>query len=120
MAICHIRFRKAFAAQGYDLNDLRYKSRVYPWGPIIALVLCAIIIVGQAYWYFTPEGIDWMGLIGTYTGGVIFVGFYLGFKFKHKTEVVKLEEIDLHPTPIMEEHRLAKFAEAAEKKELAD
>lgn len=109
MAACHFKFRKAYLAQGYDLNDLRYKSWVYPYGPIFALALSIVIIVGQAYFYITPDGVDWAGLISTYAGVAIFAGCFLYYKFKHKTVLTKSEEIDLHATPIMEEHKLAKL-----------
>lgn len=108
MAACHFKFRKSYLAQGYRLEDLRYRSKVYPWGPIFALVLSIIIIVGQSYFYVSSDGIDWPGMISTYAGAAIFAGCYLGFKIKHKTKLVKLTEIDLHPTPAMIEHQMVK------------
>ena len=47
IAICHYRFRKAYVAQGRDLGKLKYKAKLFPLGPIIALVLCIIVILGQ-------------------------------------------------------------------------
>lgn len=110
MAACHFKFRKAYIAQGYDLNDLKYKSWVYPVGPIFAAGLSVVIIIGQAFFCFTPEGVDWMTLITTYAGVAIFGGCYLYYKRKYKTKLIKAEDIDLMPSPIMEEHRLAKLA----------
>lgn len=105
IAACHFKFRKAYVTQGYDLNDLKYKSWVYPYGPIFAVVLSVVIIVGQAYFYIGKDGVDWINLITTYAGVGIFVGTFLYYKLKYKTEKVKADEIDLHPTAIMEEHR---------------
>ncbi|WP_031367401.1 amino acid permease, partial [Clostridium botulinum] len=52
IALCHYRFRKAYVAQGRDLNKLVYKAKLFPLGPIIALVLCIIVILGQGISYF--------------------------------------------------------------------
>ena len=100
IAICHYRFRKAYMHQGKDLKELPYKAKLFPVGPIIALVLCAIVIVGQGFSYITPQGIQWMGIISSYIGIPLFIILWIYYKVKYKTKVVKLDEVDL------EEHRL--------------
>ncbi|EHT9927204.1 amino acid permease, partial [Listeria monocytogenes] len=56
IAISHYRFRKAFIKQGHDLSELKYKAKFFPFGPILALVLCILVIVGQDYAAFLkPE-----------------------------------------------------------------
>lgn len=49
IAISHYRFRKAFIKQGHDLSELKYKAKFFPFGPILALILCILVIVGQDY-----------------------------------------------------------------------
>lgn len=49
IAISHYRFRKAYIAQGKDLNDLPYRAKWFPFGPIFAFTLCIIVILGQNY-----------------------------------------------------------------------
>ena len=49
IAWSHYRFRKAFLAQGHSLSELPYRARFYPAGPLLALAMCAIVIVGQNY-----------------------------------------------------------------------
>jgi lysine-specific permease len=95
IAICHYRFRKAFIHQGNDLNTLKYKAMWYPFGPILALLMCIIIILGQGYSCIKPDGVDWQGLIASYIGIPLFVGLYALYKIKHKTKVVPLDEVDL-------------------------
>ncbi|KGN01715.1 gamma-aminobutyrate permease [Clostridium novyi A str. 4570] len=96
IALCHYRFRKAYVAQGLDMNKLKYKAKLYPIGPILALIMCIIVILGQGFAYIKPEGIDWMGVIAAYIGIPIFLVLYLGYKIKHKTRVIELNDIDLN------------------------
>ncbi|MGG4264583.1 amino acid permease [Peribacillus simplex] len=95
IAIAHYRFRKAYAAQGLDLNALPYRAKGFPFGPIFALVLCIIIIIGQGYQAFSSNGIDWHTMFVSYIGLILFFVLWLGYKIKHKTKVIPLEECDL-------------------------
>lgn len=95
IAISHYRFRKAFIKQGHDLSELKYKAKFFPFGPILALVLCILVIVGQDYAAFLkPEFTNpaWWQKIGiSYIGLPIFLVFWLSFKFTNKTKVIPLE-----------------------------
>ncbi len=95
IAICHYRFRKAYVHQGKDLNDLKYRASLYPFGPILALLMCIIIILGQGYSYITPSEIDWNGLIAAYIGLPLFLILYIGYKIKNKTKVIPLDDVDV-------------------------
>lgn len=95
IAICHYRFRKAYVHQGKDLKDLKYKASLYPFGPILALLMCIIIIIGQGYSYITPNEIDWNGIIAAYIGLPLFLILYIGYKIKNKTKVIPLDKVEL-------------------------
>lgn len=96
IAISHYRFRKAFIKQGHDLNELKYRAKFFPFGPILALVLCILVIIGQDYAAFlSPEFTNpaWWQKIGiSYIGLPIFLIFWLSFKFVNKTKVIPLED----------------------------
>ncbi|EAC3779781.1 amino acid permease [Listeria monocytogenes] len=96
IAISHYRFRKAFIKQGHDLSELKYKAKFFPFGPILALVLCILVIVGQDYAAFLkPEFTNpaWWQKIGiSYIGLPIFLVFWLSFKFTNKTKVIPLKD----------------------------
>ncbi|ENL6026186.1 amino acid permease [Listeria monocytogenes] len=96
IAISHYRFRKAFIKQGHGLSELKYKAKFFPFGPILALVLCILVIVGQDYAAFLkPEFTNpaWWQKIGiSYIGLPIFLVFWLSFKFTNKTKVIPLED----------------------------
>lgn len=95
IALCHYRFRKAYVKQGKNINKLPYKASMFPIGPIIALVLCAVVVIGQGFVYIKPEGIEWMGLISSYIGIPLFLILWISYKIKYKTKLVKLEDVDL-------------------------
>ncbi|MBT2646124.1 amino acid permease [Bacillus sp. ISL-34] len=95
IAIAHYRFRKAYAAQGLDMNALPFRAKGFPFGPIFALVLCIIIIIGQGYQAFSSDGIDWNSMIVSYIGLILFFVLWFGYKIKHKTKIIPLEECDL-------------------------
>jgi lysine-specific permease len=95
IAACHYRFRKAYLAQGRDLKALKYVAKFFPTGPILALALCIIVILGQGISYITSASIDWNGLIAAYIGLPLFLSLWIGYKVKFKTKVVELENVDL-------------------------
>ncbi|WP_394239478.1 amino acid permease [Niallia oryzisoli] len=95
IAISHYRFRKAYVAQGKDLNKLPYKSGFYPFGPIFAFVVCGIVILGQNYAAFMGNGIDWNGVLVSYIGLPLFLAIWLGHKWVKKTKMIPLNECDL-------------------------
>lgn len=92
IAVSHYRFRKAYMAQGRDINDLKFKAKWFPLGPILAFAMCVIVIFGQNYQAFLTSEIDWYGVAVSYIGLPIFLGLWLGYKLVHKTKVVPLKE----------------------------
>ncbi|ORX89891.1 amino acid transporter [Basidiobolus meristosporus CBS 931.73] len=99
IAVSHYRFRKAFLAQGNQLSQLPYTAMFYPYGPLFALVLIVIVIIGQGYSGFTSDPIDWMQLLASYLGLLIFIVLYIAFKLIKKTKLVPLLECDLSLIP---------------------
>ena len=96
IAISHYRFRRAYVAQGYNLNDLPYRAKFFPFGPLFAFALCLIVVLGQNYSAFIGGTIDWYGVIVSYIGLPLFLALWIGYKIKHKTKVIKLTDCDLH------------------------
>lgn len=95
IAISHWRFRKAFIVQGHSLDELKFKAKFYPFGPIFAMILCVFIIAGQGYAAFTADPIDWAGIAVSYIGLPFFLILYFGYKIAKRTKLVKIEEADL-------------------------
>ncbi|KOP72086.1 gamma-aminobutyrate permease [Cytobacillus solani] len=95
IAICHYRFRRAFVAQGKDLNLLPYKAKLFPFGPIFAFVVCGFVVLGQNYSAFLGDHIDWNGILVSYIGLPLFLILWLGYKFTKKTKLIPLKDCDL-------------------------
>lgn len=100
IAISHYRFRRAYVAQGRDLNDLPYKARWFPFGPLFAFALCFVVILGQNVAAFTGETIDWYGVAVSYISIPLFLVIWLGYKWTKKTKVIPLKECDLELHPV--------------------
>ncbi|MGG1479933.1 amino acid permease [Bacillus smithii] len=93
IAISHYRFRKAYVAQGRKLEDLPYRAKFFPFGPIFAFVLCTIVILGQNYSAFIGDKIDWHGILVSYIGIPVFLVFWFGYKIVKKTKVISLKDV---------------------------
>ena len=63
IAISHYRFRKAYVAQGRDLQCITLQIKFFPFGLIFAFVLCTIVILGQNYPCLYGRSIDWNGVL---------------------------------------------------------
>ncbi|WP_018757532.1 amino acid permease [Paenibacillus terrigena] len=97
IAISHYRFRRAFKAQGRSLDELPYRAKWFPFGPIFAFIVCMIVILGQNYQAFLGDTIDWNGVLISYIGLPLFIIVWLGYKFIKKTKVIPLHECKLDP-----------------------
>jgi lysine-specific permease len=97
IAVAHYRFRKGYIAQGYQLSDLPYRAKFFPFGPLFAFGLCLFITLGQNYQAFMGEHIDWQGIISAYISIPIFLAIWLGYRFKYKTRFVPYAEMDVRP-----------------------
>lgn len=93
VALTHYRFRRAWIAQGNKVEDLQFRSKFYPFGPIFAMILFAIIIFGANYWVF--EDFNWFDFLTAYSFVPVFLILYGGYKYKKKTKLIPLKECDL-------------------------
>ncbi|KAI9505456.1 amino acid permease/ SLC12A domain-containing protein [Coemansia spiralis] len=94
IGLCHWRFRRAYVAQGYDLNDLPYRAAFFPFGPVYACVLLAVIVIGQGYGTIWPK-FDALNFVSTYLALPLFFIFWLGWKLIKKSKWIKLMDVDL-------------------------
>lgn len=92
IAVCHYRFRKAYVAQGRKLEDLKYRAKWYPFGPIFALALTLFVILGVNIGAFMGDKVDWASVIANYIGVPFFLIFWIGYKVIKKTKMVPLQE----------------------------
>ncbi len=96
IAVSHYRFRRAMKAQGKDIKKvLPYRASLFPLGPILAMIMCIIIICGQNYSAFMGDSIDWYDVIVAYIGIPVFLAAFFGYKYKYHTKMVPLKEVNL-------------------------
>ncbi len=92
IAVCHLRFRKAWVAQGRSLDDLKFKAKLYPYGPWLALILFVIVLFGANIGVFQTPVFSWFDFVTGYLMIPVFLVLYLGHKFWNNTHVVPLKE----------------------------
>ena len=92
IAVCHLRFRRAWVAQGRSLDDLKFRAKWFPVGPLLALALFVIVLFGANIGVFQAEQFSWFDFITSYAIIPIFLLLYLGHKWRHKTRVVPLKD----------------------------
>ena len=97
IAVSHYRFRKGFLKQGYRLDQLPYRSKWFPFGPLFAFALCAVIALGQDYQAFLSDKIDWVGVAATYIGLPFFLAIWLGYAIVRKCRLVRYEDMEIAP-----------------------
>ncbi|KRN75701.1 hypothetical protein IV73_GL000196 [Weissella kandleri] len=97
IALSHYRFRRALVKQGYSTQNLKYHAKWFPVGPLLALALSIVVVLGQDLAAFrgSISQWNWEGIITTYMAIPLFFIFYFGYKWRHHSHVRALEEIDL-------------------------
>jgi len=83
----HYRFRKWYVLKGYKLEDLKYKAKFYPVGPILCLILTVMVIVGQV--------LDSDAMLSLVYGIPLFIILFVFYKVKYKTKMVDLNTLEL-------------------------
>ncbi|WP_445342077.1 amino acid permease [Bifidobacterium sp. ESL0827] len=97
IALSHYRFRRAWVVQGHRVEELRYHAKLFPLGPILALILCVVVIGGQNIEAFVNW--NWQEIGVTYISVPLVLALYLGYKIRHHTRIVPLEAMDLSGDP---------------------
>lgn len=78
--------------KGEIFKELKFKAKFYPFGPIMAVILCTIVIFGSNIWIFQAEAFSWFDFITNYICIPIFIFLYIGYKIIKKTKIVPLKE----------------------------
>ncbi|AKP68058.1 amino acid permease [Companilactobacillus ginsenosidimutans] len=93
IAFSHYRFRKAYLFHGYSLDDLKYKAKWFPFGPILAIVLGIIIIIGQDVRSLVDFNV--IKLLVSYSGLILLFLCWIYYKVRYKTKFLDLKDIDI-------------------------
>ncbi|WP_110274819.1 amino acid permease [Klebsiella oxytoca] len=93
IAVSHYRFRRGYVQQGHNIDDLPYRSALFPAGTIFAFLLCLAVTLGQNYQAFLQDKIDWYGVASTYIGIPIFLVLWAGYKITTRSRWIRYDEM---------------------------
>lgn len=94
IGICHFRFRKAYIKQGRKVEDLKFRSKFFPAGPIISMIVCACLILFANMWIFQDGNFTWFTFLSNYGVIPLFLGMYFIYKKVKHTKIVPYEKVD--------------------------
>ncbi|KAM3163079.1 General amino-acid permease GAP1 [Lachancea thermotolerans] len=99
ICICHLRFRRALAAQGRSTDELAFTSYVGVWGSYFGVILICLVFIAQfwiAVWPMggTPNASDFFQ---AYLSVVVVLFFYLAHKLytRNWTFAKRAKDIDI-------------------------
>ncbi|KAK5951670.1 histidine permease [Knufia fluminis] len=99
---CHIRFRLAWANQGFGLDELGWRSPVGITGSYIGLTMNILILIAQFWTGFSPIGWQdkstaWLvqNFFQAYLAAPVIVAFYIVYKVWKRPGYVRLRDVDL-------------------------
>jgi amino acid transporter len=93
ISFTHIRFRKAWSAQGRTPDMLPFKSLAYPWNAYFGV--CANIFLALVQGWTTLSPFDAGTFVDAYILLPVFGLTYVGYKLWFKTRFWRSHEIDL-------------------------
>jgi lysine-specific permease len=94
IAVCHIRFRRAWLAQGRRIEDLKFSAKFYPYGTWLALIMFVVVILGANYSIFQAQPFSWFDFVTSYVMLPVYIALYLIHKYHYKTRLVSLRDCD--------------------------
>lgn len=83
IALSHLRFRKSFLKKGGHLTDLPYQATFHPYSTVFVLVMCLVVLLGQNGGIFVMKSVNWVRFFIAYSGVIIFVLLWGGYKLVH-------------------------------------
>lgn len=92
IAVCHLRFRRAWVAQGHSVAELKFRARFFPYGAWIALLLFVVVILGANSDVFQQPVFSWADFGVSYAMVPVFLALYIGHKLVYKTRLVPLQD----------------------------
>lgn len=103
ICFCHIRFRKAWAANGRSLEQLPFRSQVGINGSYVGVTLGVCLLVVQFWVCASPIGAREMSSLDiaknfflTWIGGLTLLIFFGFHKLYYRTSLVRIGDMDIH------------------------
>jgi amino acid transporter len=103
ICLAHIRFRKVWRIQGHGLDELAFRSQAGVIGSWVGLIFNVLVLAAQFWTGFAPIGYRDMtvsarvnNFFQAYLAAPIVISFYIIYKFRFKTKIIRTRDIDLH------------------------
>ncbi|SMR62923.1 unnamed protein product [Zymoseptoria tritici ST99CH_3D1] len=93
ISFIHIRFRTAWKVQGRTVEELPFKSMLYPWNPYFGLAANIFLALVQGWGTLAP--FDAGNFVSAYILLPLFPVIWVVFKLINRTHFRRAEEIDL-------------------------
>lgn len=102
ICLCHIRFRRAWAANGHQVSELPFQSQVGVAGSYVGVALNILVIAAQFWVGAFP--IHWQDMTSRMVaqnfflklmGAPIVIFFYLVHKLFYRTTYVRISDMDI-------------------------
>ncbi|MDR3223224.1 MAG: amino acid permease, partial [Methanobrevibacter sp.] len=92
IGLSHYRFRRAYIKQGFDLNELKFKGKLFPISSIIVIFSSIGMLI-----YNLISGLydNYISTLYSYIPVVIFITLFIYYKLKYKSKFIPLDEINL-------------------------
>ncbi len=97
IAVCHLRFRTAWVAQGRSPAALKFRAKFYPYGPWLAVVLFVVVLFGANVGIFQTPVFSWFDFITSYLTIPGFLILYLTHKYRNNTRLIPLKDCNFEP-----------------------
>ena len=94
IAICHLRFRRAWVAQGNSPDALLFKAKFFPYGTWLSLILFVAVVFGANAGVFTADPFSWFDVVTSYLMIPVFILLYVIHKWVKKTRLVPLDQCE--------------------------
>lgn len=94
IAYCHMKFRTALKAQGIGLDTLPYRAPLGGGGSLVALILCVLVVAGQAYGPIVNQE-NLFAILSPYLGIPVFLALWFGHRALTGAKAVDPRHADL-------------------------
>jgi len=128
IALAHIRFRSAWAANGHSVDELPFKAAFGIWGSWVCLIINVLCLIAQFYVALYPVGgpnLDPKTFFELYLAGPFLIALYIIWKVyswffrpEDRPLYVKIKDIDIY-TGMRETQRAISSADVSEEQRRA-
>jgi lysine-specific permease len=91
IALSHYRFRKLYSQGGGNIEDLKFRAKFYPLGPIISMIVLLAVVVCQIESLVQSHTVTTSGIILTYSSVILFLVLWASHALYRKMVLHKLK-----------------------------